>query len=73
MLLLAYFVIDPTYNNKVCGQSHEKCAHLQWAFPDFLSFRALARPAVKPLFPVISTYHSKLQSLLADSKTKTQI
>lgn len=30
MLLLAHFVIDPTYDNKMYGQSHENCAHAQW-------------------------------------------
>lgn len=54
MLLLAYFVIDPTYDDKMYGQSHENCAHAQWAFPDFLSFRALSGAAIKPL--IISCY-----------------
>lgn len=75
-MLLAYFIIDATYNNKMYGQSYEKCAHVQWAFPDFLSFRALAGPAIKAL--IISCYqHSpfkvKEQSLSADSEAKIQI
>lgn len=68
---LTYFVIDLPYNNKVYEQGLEKGAHVHQAFPDSLSFRALAEPTIRPLI-TSSCQHSPLK-IVIDSKPETWI
>lgn len=63
MFSCACFVIDLLYNNKVYEQSHAKCAYIQQAFVDFLSCKAWAGPAVKPLI-VSCCQHSPFKDVI---------